>query len=136
MPVVFELYMFKPELIEEIKRKEIKINPSARKAFIPELGGLFCLNTARQIAFRFFSVEEALDLINTGYEVALESGTTEPQRLDRLEDFPAGMVEEGVVELAGEYNGVFTWGDSKQEFRSRDELKSLIQQHTLVEEKS
>lgn len=125
--------MFKPEYVEIIKRREVKLDPAMEKKFIPDLGGLFCLNTARQIAMRFFSLDEALDLIHAGYQVALESGRTVPEDIERLEEFPNDMVEEGRIELTGEFVGELKWNGKSQKFRNRQELKTLLEPHTIAD---
>lgn len=130
--VVFEIFFFKPEYVELVKKREIDLDPSLEDSFVPEIGGMLCLNVARPMSIRFFSLDEALELISAGYQVSIESGNSEPLKEEKSESFPSDMVNKIVIELSGLFEGSFVSDTRKDKFKSRKQLKELLKPLTEV----
>lgn len=129
MPVVFDVYMFRPDFIEHMIRKERKKHPTLADDFTPEIGSVFCLNVAREVPIYFFDTDELLDLVRAGIEQAAQLGSDQPKReAVRVEDFPEDVSRRAVLELNGEYDGSLRWEDSdhSEAFNSRTDLKRLV----------
>ncbi len=124
--VVFEVYFFKSEYVEEVKQRELAHDPSLEDRYVPEIGGMFCLNTARPIAIRFFSIDEGLELISAGYQVSVESGQNEPLDLEQTEVYPEEMVDGIILELSGLFVGALIDDGKSQPFKNRKELEDLL----------
>ncbi len=124
--VVFEVYFFKKEYVEEVKRRELAHDPSLEDRYVPEIGGMFCLNTARPMAIRFFSIEEGLELISAGYQLSVESGQNEPLELEQTEVFPEEMVDGIILELSGQFVGNLIDDGKSKSFKNQEELTELL----------
>lgn len=132
MAIEFEIYFFKPEYLELIKAREIENDPSIEEKFMPDLGAMFCRNMARNVSMRFYTLDEAIDLIGIGYQVAKDSGTAEPENFEREEGFPETMVDLGIISLSGNYKGYFEWDNKKSDFKNKKELRELLAFHSII----
>ena len=124
--VVFEVYFFKAEYVEQVKQRELKHDPSLEDRYVSELGGMFCLNTARPIAIRFFSIDEATELISSGYQLSVESGQNEPLELEQTEVFPEELVDGIILELSGHFVGNLIDDGKSKGFKNQEELTDLL----------
>ena len=134
MSIVFDIYMFKPEFIEVIKRREAKRNPQILETFEPELGGIHCLNTVRPTPISFFTVDEALDLVHAGYQLATDLNCLEA-REKSARDYSPDMTLRGTISLESDFVGGLQWEDEDKakKFNSRQSLGQIIGSRVMVQ---
>lgn len=122
--ISFIVNVFTPEFKEEIKSKNKKAFGDADEEV--EIGSVKCLNLIRP-PIPVYNWNEAVDLIETGYEVASEQ---KEQKNYSDEEFPKQFVKKVKIEVEKPFVGKLYPQDNKRSlsFKSKAELLTLLKQ--------
>jgi len=123
--VSFSINIFTPEFKEEIKGKNRKAFGADADEEV-EVGSVKCLNLIRPPIY-VYNWEEAVDLIEVGYEVASEQNR---QKSYPDEEFPKQFVKKVKVEVEKPFVGRLYPENNKRSvsFKSKEELLTLLKQ--------
>ncbi len=134
MAVIFDLYLFTTEYLDQVKEDEKQRKNHSRRLdegeIEYEIGTVACRNSARTQPIFFYSLDELMGLLEAAYAVG---SSTEPEEQRLREDiFPDEAAVLTVVEVEKDdpFSGRFIEPDGGvSEFKSKDELKGQLEKY-------